>query len=215
MATITSRVTGNFRGKLGNTIFSRWKKLYIAKGTGHRKKKKIGTPSLPQVQKVKLMSRFLGNFIKEIRKGFYKKNSKHTPWTLALRYNLEKAIIGDADNYAINYKNIRIADGSLEGAWAAKIYFEPGCTVRITWQISAMSDQTDATKDIAWIALYNETDQHLHHIKTIADRAALTCTYHWPQSLVGHTYHAWIFFISPDGKQVSTSDYIGSGVLIA
>lgn len=214
MATITGRVIGNLRGKLGNVIHCSWRKLYVAKKVSKRRKKKKGAAVLPQVRKVELMSPFLRCFTAEIKKGFYKKNSKHTPWTLALKYNLDKAVINDGEGFAINYKNVRIADGNLEGAWAAKMNFEPGSTIRITWQMSSMAEQTTAGKDKAWIAIYNLTDEILQNIQIVADREAMTAAYHLKKDEVGHTFHAWIFFISPDGKQVSTSDYIGSGVLI-
>lgn len=216
MGTVSARITGNFRGKVGNVIYGRWKKLHIAKATYRRKKRKKDILALPQVLKVSLVSSFLKHFKICINTGFNKITNKSTAWTHALSYNLQNGVIGDYPDYKINYGKIKISDGNLEGAWAAKMHIEPELNVRITWQMSAMSMNTITAQDRVYIALYFEDDDSPpYEGRIVGNRDALTYTFKLRRNVAGLVCHVWIFFISPNGKQVSNSDYVGSGILIA
>ena len=213
MGKVTARIMGNVSGKVGTIIWSKWKHVYIAKGLYNRKARKEGTPSLPQVSRLSLMSSFLTKYSDLVSVGFYKKSNKNTPWALAMKYNIANAIEKENNGYRINYPKIKMSDGNLEGAWGGKILFKPG-QITISWQMSQLSNQKIIGKDKAQIMLYNETRDRMINYAVQPERSELESTHNAVGPYSGDIIHAWIFFVSPDGKMVSNSDYIGSGIVI-
>ena len=212
MGTVTARVMGNVKGKVGTVVFTRWKKLYIAKGLYNKRKKK-DVSQLSQVAQLAMMSSFIKAFSDEIKLGFRKNTNKHTERSIAMKYNLANAIEGTFPHQSINYRKIKMSDGSLEGAWATKLFFEPD-QVRVTWQMSELSNQKTIGKDKAQILVYNLTKKITLSRKTNLERNALEYTINDLKGHTGDTIHVWIFFVSANGKMVSNSDYIGSGTVI-
>lgn len=213
MGTISGRVVGNIRGKVGNLVLSKWRKLYTAKGLYKKRRKKKDVVLSAQQLKVKKLTPLLRWFKEAIQIGFNKKNNKNPAWQLALAHNLKYAVIGENPDYEINFKKLKISDGNLEGAWAAKLQCEPECTTRISWKMSAMSEGTNTGKDRTYLVMYLDDTEEGQFNFEIGTRDKLSYTHKFSVARAGQVWHAWIFFISPDGKNVSNSDYCGSVVL--
>jgi hypothetical protein len=214
MGKITGRVLGNVAGRLGYVIMSKWKKIYVVKSLYTLKPKNKDAKQLPQVTKLKLMSGFLTHFRESIKLGFFKRNNKITEWALAIKYNLAHALVGSETDFQINYKNIKFSNGNLEGAWASKIKFESK-QITCSWQMAEHANKKLIGRDTAHILLYDVSKGTALNHKVFAERSDLEWTVTLNEGYIGHFIHAWIFFVSPDGKSVSNTDYIGSGTTIA
>jgi hypothetical protein len=70
-------------------------------------------------------------------------------------------------------------------------------------------------RDTAHILLYDVSKGTALNHKVFAERIDLEWTVTLNEGYIGHLFYAWIFFVSPDGKSVSNTDYIGSGTTIA
>ena len=215
MGKVTGRVLGNVSGKVGSTNFSRWKKIYTAKSLPTVRPKKKGSAISPQNLKFKLMGNLLAYIKPAINLGYYNKTNKCTPFSLAMKHNLANAIKGEYPDLEIDFPKIKISHGNREGAWSARILFEPDCRIKFTWQISELADLKVIGKDKAYIIFHDSTVNRSFSIACLTTRNTLVYTVNHSKEYAGNTIHAWIFFLSADGNITSNSDYMGSGVLIA
>ena len=206
MATYRKGILGGYSGTAGPATGTRWRGKDVLKG---RSNKKIEKEDLqPQNFKLTVMSKFLGHFSALIRIGFHHKNKKETPYNRAMKYNLEHAITDKAPDYEINYRKILFSKGNREPAWSAKAVLEQENQIRISWEIPETAKIKLIGNDLARIVIYNETREDSRFSAT-AIRSDLSVAVTIPTAFVGNKFHLWMFFVSPDGKSVSNSDYIG------
>ncbi|SEA61362.1 DUF6266 family protein [Pedobacter hartonius] len=206
MATIRKGILGGFSGTAGPATGTNWRGQDVLKG---RSKKRIEKEDLlPQNFKLKVMSEFLGHFSALIKIGFYHRNKKDTPFNRAMSYNLERAITGEAPDYDINYKKIVFSKGNREPAWSVRAMLEQKDQININWEVPETANIKVIANDLAKIVIYNETKKEARFSAT-AIRSDLSITVTIPEVFIGNKFHLWMFFVSPDGKNVSNSDYLG------
>jgi hypothetical protein len=208
MAILRNGILGGFKGKIGPATGSSWRKLYIVKSRSGKKIKKKDL--LPQNFKLKVISTFFGNFSKLVKIGFYHKRNKDSPYNRAVHHNLRQALTGDAPNYIINYKKIIFSKGNREPVWSGKAILAQDNQIKISWEIPETAKLKVIGNDQAIVAVYNETKKKAAGFFVTAARLDLSVTVTIQKVFIGHTFHVWMFFVSPDGKSTSNSDYLGS-----
>jgi len=207
MAILNKGILGGFSGKAGPVTGSRWRGLYIIKS---RSKKKIKKKNLlPQNFKMRVMSKFLGKFTKWIRVGFYDKKNKQIPYNVAMKLNMRHAIFGESPNYEINYKKIIFSKGSREPAWSVSAIPEDDNQIKVTWEIPETAKLNQIGNDQAIVLFYNKLKNRVM-VSLTAKRIDLAVSISVPIAFQETTLEIWMFFVSPDGKSVSNTDYVGS-----
>lgn len=215
MATIRKGILGAVNGLVGTVVGSKWRKLAILRSRPRRRSKSLRNQKKDQHFKLGGMSAFLSRFKDDINVGLYKKSGKVSPISLAMKYNLANASISTGANFEIDYPKIVFSQGNGERAWSEQIFFEPDRKIRITWDIPETANLKAIGKDNIRLMVYNVTkDLHIQP-PTVAVRNTQTLTIDIGERSLDCLLHVWMFFVSPDGKTISNSDYIGSGIIIA
>lgn len=209
MATTNKGILGGVSGGIGTVVGAKSKGSDTLRSKPRKNKKK--RPVLPQNSKLGSMSTFISKFKKVIDIGWNKKGDKNDPRSLAMKYNLANAVTGkDAQ---IDYQKVKFSDGTRERVWSEEILFEKGRKITINWDVPEILNAKVIGKDVVHIVFYDETENYSVYTEAGSVRGDYSKTYIVPEEYLGNTLHAWIFFVSPDGKTVSDSDYLGSGIV--
>jgi len=207
MAIFNKGILGGFSGKAGPVTGSRWRGLYILKTRSRKKIKKRNL--LPQNFRIRVMSKFLGKFTRWIKIGFYDKKNKEIPYNVAIKLNMQRAIFGESPNYEINYKKIIFSKGSREPAWSVRAILEHDNQIKVTWEIPETAKLNQIGNDQAIILVYDKMKNRVM-VSLTAKRVDLAIAISVPIAFQETTLEIWMFFVSPDGKSVSNTDYAGS-----
>jgi hypothetical protein len=215
MGTLDHGINGPFRGKTGEAVGSKGKsKKNLVRArprkTTKSKKKKL----LSQHHNLGMMSSFLSLAREYIEIGFYNKKNKDDEMTLAMKYNLAHAIITRDDGPEIDYAEVKFSIGRRERVWSEQVEFTPGRIVKGSWDVHELLNMKVLGNDRAMVIMYDVDDDRLRYIKSEPVRSDLSYEYKLAPESVGHVIHVWVFLVSPDGKEVSDSDYLGSGTVL-
>jgi len=189
--------------------------MFIIRSRPRKKAKYLKKQLLLQHEKLSQMSTFLTVFKEEIKVGFFKKKSKISPMNRAMQYNIDNAFSNTNGELKINYDRIKFCNGNRERAWSEQISFEAGCKINITWDIPELLNLKRIGKDIACILLFNATKPFRCYKSASNIRMDKSISLEMGNHVAGDLFHAWIYFVTPDGKTISDSDYIGSGIVTA
>lgn len=208
MAILRKGFLGGFSGPVGPGSGAVWKGRNILKSRPGKRTKPVQPQ--PQHAIMDVLSRFLSPFKRFIKTGFYHKKNKDSPFNRAMHYNWDRALIGSAPNYKIDYKKIILSRGSREPAWAGTVILEAADQIKVSWEVPVTAKMKVIGSDRAIIMVYNENEpQHICYSDK-AIRSDLSATVEMLYIYRSRESHVWIFFVSPDGKSVSNSDYLGS-----
>lgn len=128
---------------------------------------------------------------------------------MAKKYHLNHAIKGEMPNFEIDHSKVVLSKGNRETAWAGRVEMKNTRSLRVTWEIPATADHKLIAKDDVHVIIYREVKGKCAHLGYGLTRDMLTHDIKVGTINPGETVHAWIFFTSPDGKNISNSDYIG------
>ncbi|WP_442588441.1 DUF6266 family protein [Pedobacter sp. AW31-3R] len=213
-------ILGGFSGKVGTVVGRdvKGKNIMSSKPKKRKKgnKKYQNKGNSAQQEKLALMSSFLKRLKGEIEMGFARAKAKAAPISYAMKFNLKHAVKTTEGGYEINFAEVKLSEGKREPAWSEDITFEKGRKVRISWDMPDTVDQKLFGNDQAYMIIYQVESGWIDRVLGKAIRADLEYVYTVPRKAgVGQIIHGWIFFVSPDGKEVSDSHYLGSGILLA
>ncbi|SEB05937.1 DUF6266 family protein [Pedobacter hartonius] len=218
MAIVKKRdvLLGEIKGRIGPVVVTSVRNVKVLKAApvhkvNKKKKKKAELP--PQNLKLALISTFISGAKKLVNIGFNNKKNVNAAFQSAVKYNLAHAITGTKPNFEINYPKIVISQGNREMAWSSRIIAEKKDTVTISWEIPDTVKLREIGNDNAFILCYDVSSQRAVISDNCTSRSALSYTRKLTAGSSGHLIHAYIFFVSPDQKSVSRSDYVGSIVL--
>lgn len=214
MAKADFGILGGFRGALGTVIGTRYRRRYLMRSLPRRKPKRKKVKVLPQHRNLSCMSSFMRRSKEYIKIGFQTPNPKLDPRSLAMKYNMKHALMQGAEGPEINFSKVKISRGSRERAWSEDIVFLEGAQLAVSWDVPSMLDMKLIGQDIVYIVLYDIEEQVMVSARQPLYRSDLGYTGRIGTDRIGHTIHGWIFFVSPDGKEVSDSDYLGSGTVL-
>ncbi|CAM4170535.1 hypothetical protein SAMN06265348_105370 [Pedobacter westerhofensis] len=206
MAVFRKGFLGGFKGKLGPGVGTTWRNLDVLKSRSTKtiEKDKL----LPQNFRLDVLSRFLGPFKPFIRIGFYHKKNKDSPFNRAMHYNWHRAVKGKAPNFVIDYSKIILSRGDREPVWSGNLITVQEDQISITWEVTEAAKMRIIGNDRAIVLIYNDRAEKVQSFKT-AIRSDLAVRIDLPLALRLGNSHIWMFFLSPDGRHVSNSEYIG------
>ncbi|WP_158795334.1 DUF6266 family protein [Pedobacter sp. L105] len=214
MATFDPGPLGGFSGSVGLIVGTKTGgKNVIRSKPGKRKKSTLKIT--PQNFRLPLITDFLSRFTDMINTGFKNQKSKLSAFNQAVKHNLKHAVTGESPDFEINYRKIIISKGKLEPVWSGTLTMKEGGMIEISWEIPETVSIKLVAKDTSYVVIYNSTKE-----KTIC----------WPVGITrdqlkqiintglhhkeGDIMHAWLFFVSPDGKSSSNSEYLGLGSVL-
>ena len=211
MGKISQGVLGGFSGKVGNVVGGSWKGIDYMR----IKPASVANPrtaaQVDQRSKFSIVLNFLQPMTEFLRVGFKLYAKKMTQFNSAMSYNLNHAVTGAYPNFSIDYPNVLVSRGQLNGAIGAAATSTNPATVDFTWVDNSGPGRSKAsTTDKAMLLLYNASKGIAVYNLEGESRDTGAQSLDTPADFSGDDVEAFMAFISEDGSQVSNSVYVGS-----
>lgn len=212
MALIKSGQVGKFNGKIDNVVISAWKGLLVGRSVPSKSNKPATVTQLEQRAKFGLVTGFLSKIGDTVKLGYQNSGGNMTPYNVAARYHLDNAVTGVYPAYALNYSKIQLNDG------IGKVLDSPSGLAHtpvvnnrstITWEAIELVRADSLPTDQLRVVLYNATANFFLIHPAAAQRSLLTASVRLPIEEEDDVIHAWVMFVSADGKRTSRSKYLG------
>ncbi|SDZ84840.1 DUF6266 family protein [Pedobacter hartonius] len=217
MAKIIKGILGEVSGLVGSVVGA------VVRGVAtirSRPKKSTKPPVQSQVNqrtKFGIATDFITSAKRVVDIGFQSYKNRMSPSNAAVQDLLNNAITGVAPNFKIDYPNVTLSKGSLPDSPSMKL-LPPvaGAQLVVTWNPVELGEEDALVygQDLTVFMVYDEDANRFLFLVRAASREAGRRELDLPYFFVGDKLHVWVFFVSPDGKSVSTSQYLGSGIAI-
>ncbi|SEL88832.1 DUF6266 family protein [Parapedobacter koreensis] len=212
MGVIRKGANGGFKGKAGSVIGSSWKGIDYIKGLYKKRTKPATEEQLMQQTKFTLLMRFLLPLKVFIRIGYgQRKTDTHTPMNVAFQDNIDRVITGDYPDYALDYSQVRIAEGYSAGGSESIAVDEGVLTVAWDTLLNEMYEQRD--DDRVYVVLYHPGIDQFLTAPTPPQRADGTVDITLPNHFRTGQGHVWLFTADRKRLNVSRSVYLGEVAL--
>ncbi len=212
MGKISQGVLGGFSGKVGNVVGGTWKGIDYMR----IKPANVANPKtegqVNQRSKFSTVLKFQQTMTEFLRVGFKLYATKMTQFNSAMSYNLNNAITGTSPNFSVDYANALISRGNLTGALNPAVTSPGAGSVDFSWDNNSGTGRAQGT-DKALLVVYNPTKGLSVFETEGASRSVTSDSLTVPADFSGDTIHAFIGFISEDGRDVANSSYIGSAIV--
>lgn len=203
-------ILGRFRGKIGTVVGAVWNGVSYMRSLGDY----TDNPTTAQLNaraKVSLVMPFLAEIKTLINPGWASREKKGlTAMNAASSYHLKNAVSGVAPLYTINYPQVVFSVGGLDGVELPDVATGSGLSIDFTWTPQTTFMGGGAPTDKATMLLYCPLEDKFVFVKGVTPRSAGTYNMLVPSLFSGNMVHAWIGFVSADGKLVSDSTYVGT-----
>jgi hypothetical protein len=213
MARIHTGLFGPVAGNVGNLIGGSWKGIPYIRTKPRRRKGYVPSPAqVAQQQRFKLAVSFAQSLTGLLNVSYAPYAIRMTGKNAAISTFLKYAIGGDAPNFHIVYNQVLISRGELPGAVGATAVTDGSGGVHFSWTNNG-GEGLARNSDKALIAVHcPELNQSVYNTAA-ADRNTGTAIIN-AAAFTGKTVHTWMGFISEDGKDVASSLYTGSLVIV-
>lgn len=212
MATFYKGILGGFSGKTGSVIGTNWKGRSVMRSLPGKRTKASTQAQLDQQEKFKLAIGFLSGMADLLSISFGSFASNVSGYNAAVSYNLQKAVVGNASPFSIDFSLAQVSLGVLPGASNPKAVAVAGNKVKFDWDDNAGVGKAAATDIVLLVAFCAETQRSVYTAAG-AMRSGLTQTLD-TSVFAGKAVETWIAFMSIDGKKSSDSTYTGLVTLI-
>jgi len=201
-------ILGPFRGIIGTVIGSIWNGIQYMRSLPEQSGK---NPSTEQLN-IRFRFSLIGSFVKvmqnHIAVGYQSFTNGMTPANAAMGYHLKNAVTGIAPDYEIDFAKVVLSVGKLNEANKSKAVPTANVEINCEWEASSSTEYNDKL-DLATIVVYHPERNIVVSAKGVAPRSALKYKMTLPFDFAGDEVHCWIYFVSPTGKSVSNSSYLG------
>lgn len=209
MGKINQGILGGFSGKVGNVIGGNWKGIDYMRVKPSSVSNPRTAGQVDQRTRFAIIMQFLQPMREFIKVGFKNYAIKMTEFNSAMSYNVKNAIVGEYPDFMIDFDAALISRGSLAAALNPAVNSSTATagTVNFDWSDNSEYENASAN-DKAMLLLYNQAKNEALFITDGSSRSAGSHSFTVPAHYSGDSVHAFIAFISEDGKRVSNSRYI-------
>ncbi len=214
MARVKNGINGTVSGKVGPSVFCKWKDIYYVRSLPRIKKNRKPTSGQRRNQsKFAFMQECLSPIVRFVRLGFMQYAPNRTGHNSAMSYNLRESVIVEDEQYRLDYENFAISRGLPSPVSHVEIDQEDG-QVTIRWQVDTDFRQKHGDRMFRCIALLYPDDG----VDRINTAGVLQDSYledgeqiiSIAQAPKGAAYHVYLAFLASDGSNISTdSIYLG------
>ena len=213
MSTIKPGQVGDFNGKIGQVVVSKWRELTVGR-SAPRKTSKLPTDKQMVVRsKFALITAFIEKLKVYIALGYPKVVKNQSGRNIAVKYHLDNAVITSADGYEVDYEKVVLSRGDLFGVYDVEVKTLPNRELTVEWTIDVVAGDGTSVKDTVAFTAYCPELGTATGSYPIAERGDLTASLNVMRAYAGKTVHAYMFLVSADGKRTSNSEYLGSYVI--
>lgn len=214
MATFKRGILGGFQGKVGTVIGSRWRGVNVMRAVPERVRDARTPKQLAQRERFGLLAKLLKPIRPVVNLGFeVGSGSNYDSGNAFIAYNIKYAIGGEFPGFTINYPQLRIAMGSLEGVFNATVEAAEGSVpaVNVSWTDNTGTANARSTDQVLLLAYNEELNRATFQLgeKSREDGAA---TLILPGDLAGKPVQLWLACYDEARGISSNSAYLGSVV---
>ncbi|WP_462319666.1 DUF6266 family protein [Marinilabilia sp.] len=207
MGTSKKGILGNFYGKVGTVIGSKWKGIKYMRSLPDPSSKPPTQRQLDQREKFRQGTVFLQPLGPVVRVGFRNLQQRQTPVNAAMSDLLTNAMEGTAPDFTINYERLKIAKGNLTGPRTTSAELN-GDLIQFGWANNSGEGDAKADDQVILVAV-SDTAYPLYSIGQFT-REAGSGSLTVPEGTAGSVFHCFIAFAGTgDRHQVSNSLYLG------
>jgi len=167
----------------------------------------FGSGYQPQTERMRILSPLLAKFSDMIDVGFAGGDRRTTPRNKAISRNINSAIGGN-DVYNLYYPALIFSKGKREPAWATKLSLSAEKELNVKWDVPKTVKMTLIGDDEVHFVIYNSTQNLRTGNYSDVRREDLSAQISVSAD-PGDILYCWMFFLSPDRKSASNSDYLG------
>lgn len=210
MAKYSRATFGNISGTVNNAVGSNWRSVHYLRNIAKKRSVGPSTGQLTVQAKLILAASKLGRLKTVLNLGFSdKKLNKITGYNAAVAVFINHAIIGEYPNLEVDYTKMLISRGSLNQLKQITLTLTDNL-LSITWSdfIDPMLGNAD---DEVLVLLYNRTaDEYMTNMAAKRFDGLLELEL---AEKPGDSIECWLFCVSKNRKQISTSQYAGQVTL--
>ena len=220
MAILIRSIVGRFNGKIGEAVLTKWKTILVGKSLPTKSTKPPTVAQLVQRLRFGLVTGFFSNLADFIAIGYQNHPEGVTPMNFATQSHFS-AITGVYPNYVLDFTKIKVSNPwklkyEIDGGFTPAAVAIAGNKVTVSWILTdVVQNKSTLDTDMAYLVFYSVNKGKFVTYGGIAERSLLKATATMPRSFIGDKFHGYLFFVSPDGKLVSESEYLGQFTLIA
>jgi hypothetical protein len=209
MAKVQNPLIGDARGKIGNTVFSKWKGINTLRTKPIEVNNPESVAQLTQRQKFSLILAVSIDILALIRVGFQNFANAMSEFNAFMSWNMKNAITGSYPSQAVDWENLKISRGNLPGLVDADLTPTAPANIAIAWTDNSGESGASADDTLS-LAFYNITTGTATTDETSETRSNEGYTASVPESWAGDTVKAYGFFKDTTGLVVSDSVLIKS-----
>ena len=213
MGTIRNGGNGAFSGKAGSFIGSSWRDINYIKGLPKLSTKPKSEKQLEQQAKFAMAIRFLLPVKRQLNIGYGKvKQGRATSYNIALRQILSNAITGVYPDFEINYPYVKFSHGSLSEPAAVTVVPGSG-ELMISWDnmvIVTNGYVDDQLTVLVYDAESNTFVMGPPDVSRSSEEVTVALPAHWQ----GRTVHIYMYYISKETGELSSTFYAGSETVV-
>ncbi|CAM4425509.1 hypothetical protein SAMN06265348_12142 [Pedobacter westerhofensis] len=212
MAKIFNGILGSVSGLVGPVVGAVVRGVATIRSRPKKSTKPAAASQKEQRSKFGMATKFIRSLKSIVDLGFQSYKKTMSPSNAAVQDLLTNAITGIAPNYKIDYEKVTLSKGNLYDSASIKVMPPTaGATLTITWNPADLAPEEALlyAADRLVAVLYDEQTNRFILYNRVAARSAGKYETELPFLFVGHKLYVWVFFVSPDLKSVSNSQYLG------
>ena len=205
MGTYSKSTFGKIRGKVGESVGSKWRGVKVIRSLPEKSSKPATLLQLAVHARFALSAALLSPIKEVLNLGFGdKKLNKITGYNAAVKSFLAEAILGDYPSYSIDYSKVKMSKGS----WGtADISITLSTNISFFWEADLNGFNSFADDTMVFI-IFNQ-DKNTYKLNNSHMREDLEFSLPYPGK-AGDVIHIWSFCVKRDGQTVSNSVYVGT-----
>lgn len=207
MGTIKNGILGGFSGTVGPVVGSSWKDINVIRSRPPGRRRKSTVNQLKQMERMKLVSQFLAPLTSLLNQTYNSVTVRMSCFNKALSYNIRNAVEGDYPAFRINYARVILGNGDLLNPELLPAHSDSTGQLTLSWKDNSNEGSARASDQVFAAVFSSVRDQWMTGfagVKRNAGSYTLDIA-----AFSGVAVHAYIGFLSVDGRFVSTSQYTG------
>jgi len=207
MGTIKKGILGGFSGKVGTVVGGSWKGIAYMRSIPARVRNPRTWAQVSHRKKFALAVRLVQPLSGFLRTGWKLNAYRQSPYNAAMAYTFSNAISGEYPDYEINPAKVLVSHGALTPPTNTFVSYNNG-KVELQWEDNSGAGSAKET-DKALIAIVNLDKAESLYDTEGALRPDCSQSIPVPSEWSGDEVHAYLGFISENGKEISNSVYVG------
>lgn len=207
MAKVNSSKANEWKGVVGNVVFTHWKGKPIVKSKPAKRTKPPTPKQLFQRAKMNAVMGFLKPYRELVNRYFEPETPGRTLHNISNAYYLNHALVIEGEQISISLDKVILTKGGLRGVEEAELTPLGEGKLRLSWSYTPDEAGTHPD-DVLYVALYAPAAPNGLLFTQLATRQAGEAIIPLQPPYTTTEIHLWAGFIAHDGSQASWSVYV-------